>query len=258
MPDVQLDRPGRRPLRAFLAVPRGDGPWPGVVVVHEAFGLTEDTRDQAARLAAAGYLALAPDLFSDGGALRCLRSTFRALFSGQGQAYDDLELARRTLAERPDSTGRVGIVGFCMGGGFALMTAARGFDASAPNYGQLPKDPEEVLRGACPVVASYGARDPGLKGAAPRLERTLTELGVPHDVKEYPGVGHSFLNRHTTGLPLVDGPLHVLEKVTGLAYDGPSAEDAWRRILAFFAVHLGGDGATGPAGPPAQPGAGAS
>ena len=233
MPDVELDRPGRGPLRAHLAVPPvGSGPWPGVVVIHEAFGLTDDTRVQADRLAAAGYLGVAPDLFTDGGALRCLRSTFRALFSGTGQAYDDLETARRHLQARPDSTGRVGVIGFCMGGGFALMTAARGFDASAPNYGQLPKDPLAALRGACPVVASYGARDPGLRGAAGRLEQTLEELGVSHDVKEYPGVGHSFMNRHNAG------PFRVLEKVVGLAYDEPAAEDAWGRILRFFDVHL--------------------
>jgi len=235
MPDIEIDRPGRAPLRAHLAVPAvGEGPWPGVVVVHEAFGLTQDTREQAQRLAAAGYLALAPDLFSDGGALRCLRSTFAALSSGRGKAYDDLEAARRHLQERGDGTGRVGVLGFCMGGGFALMTATRGFDASAPNYGQLPKDLPAALRGACPVVASYGGRDPGLKGAAGRLDQALVELDVPHDVKEYPGVGHSFMNRHNTG------PFAPLEKLVGLGHDGPAAEDAWSRILRFFEEHLRG------------------
>ena len=66
------------------------------------------------------------------------------------------------------------MLGFCLGGGFALLGATRGFDAYAPNYGPLPKDAEEVLRGACPVVASFGRRDVGLRGAAARLESALT------------------------------------------------------------------------------------
>ncbi len=220
-------------LQAYLAVPAvGVGPWPGVVVLHEAFGLTDDTRQQADRLAAAGYLALAPDLFTAGGALRCLRSTFAALMSGTGRVYGDIEASRAFLGAHEQSTGKVGVIGFCMGGGFALMTAARGFDAAAPNYGTLPKDPAETLRGACPIVASYGGRDRGIKGAAAALEETLTEVGVVHDVKEYPDAGHSFLNRHNTG------PFTVLEKVAGMSYHQPSAEDAWGRILRFFDTHL--------------------
>lgn len=234
MPETTVPGSASAPeLHAYLAVPPvGAGPWPGVVVLHEAFGLNDDTRQQADRLAAAGYLALAPDLFTAGGRLRCLRSTFSALLSGEGRAYGDIEASRTLLASRADCTGRVGVLGFCMGGGFALMTAARGFDASAPSYGIVPKDAAEVLRGACPVVASYGRRDLGLPGAAGRLERALTQAGVEHDVKEYAGAGHSFMNRHNAG------PLSVLEKVVGLHYHQPSAEDAWRRILQFFALHL--------------------
>ena len=221
-------------LRAHLAVPPvGSGPWPGVVVLHELFGLTNDTRQQADRLAAAGYLALAPDLFSrGGGAVRCLRSTFASLASGTGPVYDDIEASRRFLTERADATGRVGVIGFCLGGGFALMTASRGFQASAPNYGPLPRDLQAVLRGACPVVASYGARDRGLRGAAAALQDALEGAGVTYDVKEYADAGHSFLNRHNAG------PFSVLEKVAGLNYHEPSAEDAWSRILRFFDTHL--------------------
>jgi carboxymethylenebutenolidase len=97
----------------------------------------------------------------------------------------------------------------------------------------LPRGADQVLAGACPVVGSYGARDPELRGAAAKLERALTAAGVPHDVKEYPGVGHSFMNRHNVG------PLAVLERVSGFGYDHDAAQDAWDRILRFFAEHLG-------------------
>jgi carboxymethylenebutenolidase len=233
VPDLTVPAGESAPeLRAHLAVPPATpGPWPGVVVLHELTGLNDDVREHAGRLAAAGYLAVAPDLFT-AGRLRCRQSTFRALAAGQGAAFDDLEAARRWLAGRSDCTGRIGVLGFCMGGGFALMAASRGFDVAAPHYGPLSGDAEQVLAGACPVVASYGARDRGLRGTAERLEQALTALGVEHDVKEYPEAGHSFLNRHNLG------PFTVLERVAGLGFHEPSAEDAWARILRFLDRHL--------------------
>src|SRR5579875_426489 len=217
---------------AYLAVPPvGGGPWPAVVVVHDAFGLTDVTREHADHLAAAGYLAVVPDLYTQGGMARCVRETFRSLSAGRGRPFDDIEAVRRWALARDDTTDRVGVIGFCTGGGFALATAATGFAASAPNYGMLPKD-RSVLDGACPVVASYGAQDRGLRGAAAELEALLAERGIPHDVKEYPDAGHSFMERFNTG------PFTPLVRVAGLGYHHPSAEDAWGRILRFFAEHL--------------------
>ena len=220
-------------VKAHLAVPPvGDGPWPGVIVLHEAIGLTDDIRQQAERLAAAGYLALAPDLYSPGGYWSCMRATFRALSAGRGKPFDDIEAARSWLGAREDCTGRIGVIGFCMGGGFALLTAARGFEASAPNYAHLPKDLDGALRGACPVVASYGGKDKTLRGTAAKLATALERAGVEHDVREYPDAGHSFLNRHDLG------PGGALLRVAGVGYHAPSAEDAWGRILRFFEAHL--------------------
>src|SRR5215203_3762400 len=220
-------------VKAHLAVPPvGAGPWPGVVVLHESFGLNDDIRQQADRLAAAGYLAVAPDLFSAGGAWRCIRSTFSALTAGHGKAFDDIEAARTWLAGHDDCTGRVGVIGFCMGGGFALLTASRGFAVSAPNYAHLPKDLDGVLAGACPVVASYGAKDRTLRGTAAQLDAALARAGVERDVHEYPDAGHSFLNRHDFG------PGGAILRVAGVGYHEPSAEDAWGRILRFFEAHL--------------------
>lgn len=232
------DRP-----HGHLAIPAGAGPWPGVVVVHEAFGLNGDIRRQADRLAAAGYLAFAPDLYADGPRLRCVLRAFRELSAGRGRAFDAIEEVRRTLAARDDCTGRVGVIGFCMGGGFALLAAARyDFDVAAVNYGDLPRDPERVLAGACPIVASYGERDFILRGKAGRLDRALTAAGVPHDVEEYRDVGHSFLSDYRTGPALT-----ALRRVVGLHHDPSVAADAWHRILAFFAEYLRG-AQTAPAG----------
>lgn len=235
----ETDVPGVHPeLTAFCARPSEPGPWPGVVLVHEAFGLNDITRRQVVHLAGLGYAVVAPDLFAAGGPVRCLRSTFRDLTAGRGHAFQDIEAARVRLLADPECTGRVGILGFCMGGGFALALAPHGYAASAPCYGALPKTPE-ALRGACPVVASYGAADRGLPGAAAKLERALTAYGVPHDVKEYPGAGHSFMNDESP-LPAVFDPLL---KVGGVSPDPVAAADAWARIDAFFGVHLASDAA---------------
>ena len=228
-------------LAGRLAVPAGDGPWPGLLVIMEIFGLDDVLDRHLQRLAGAGYLALAPDLYSDGGTRRCLVPTMRAMTSGQGRAYADLEAARQWLVASPDCTGRVGSIGFCMGGGFALMTADRGYAATSVNYGRLPgngkypdDDLDAALAGACPVVASYPGRDPSLRGAADRLERALTRQGVPHDVKEYPRAGHAFLNDAMNG----PRPLRPLFRVMGIGPEPASAADAWRRIEAFLDEHL--------------------
>ncbi len=162
-----------------------------------------------------------PDLYRGQGKRRCLVATFKALFAGEGRPLDDIDAARAELAARDDCTGRVGVIGFCMGGGFALLAASRGFDAAAPNYGQLPKDLDGALKGACPMVASFGQRDPELRGAAAKLEAALERAGVVHDVKEYPGAGHAFMGR------VNGGPLNPVLRVAGLGYHQPSAEDAW-------------------------------
>lgn len=236
MPDIELGSVdgGSVNLRAYEASPSGPGPWPGVVAIHEIFGLNDQLRRQADRLADAGFLTLGPDLFSDGGARRCVVSTFRALLSRSGKPMADIEAARQHLLTDQNCTGKVGIIGFCMGGGFALVAANTGFDAAAPNYGVLPREPKEALAGTCPVVASYGRKDATLRGAANKLKGTLDELGVPNDVKEYPTAGHSFLNDQYFGPDIT----HSVQRIMHLGPDPVAAPDAWARIESFFDEHL--------------------
>jgi carboxymethylenebutenolidase len=202
--------------------------------VHEAFGINDEMRKHVARLADMGYVVLMPNLFAEGGARRCLMATFRSLKSGTGRAFADIEAARLTLEARPDTIGGTGIIGFCMGGGFALMSAVGEFDAVSANYGMLPDDLAAALEGACPVIGSYGGSDSSLKGATAKLEAALTRHNVVHDLKEYPTAGHAFLNELPSG-PRIMRPIM---KVSGMGPNPEAAADAWKRIESFFGEHL--------------------
>jgi carboxymethylenebutenolidase len=206
-----------------------------VVVIHEALGLTDSIKRLTGRLAAAGYLAFAPDLYGGKSFVRCIRAAFQQLKVGSGPAFTVLESAREWLGAREDCTGQTGVIGFCMGGGFALLCAPRdGFAVASVNYGDVPQDAERALAGACPVVASYGARD--LMGLKPpeRLEKALTALQLPHDIKVYPGAGHHFMTepKHPALAPLAN--------FARMGYNEAAAEDSWHRIFAFFAENLRG------------------
>jgi carboxymethylenebutenolidase len=227
---------GGEELTAVLALPEsGSGPWPGVVVVHEGLGLTDDIRRIAARFADNGYAAVIPDLFEGQGPKPiCIMRTFRAYREGGGRALAAIRAAHAWLAARDDvDPGRVGAAGFCMGGGFVLLLGRDpGIGAAAVFYGDVPKRAER-LEGVCPVVASYGGRDKLFGANGPILTAHLRQLGVVHDVETYPDAGHSFMSWYggLTGLLGPMTPLHA-------KYHEPSAEAAWSRVLAFFSEHL--------------------
>ena len=224
-------------LRAEFFAPVGKGPHPGVVVLHESFGLNDDMRRVARRFADAGYAALTPDLYSHGSRIVCLSRVMVDMLRGSlAREIADIRAARDALAARPEvDPGRIAVAGFCQGGGFALIAGTQAdFSAAAVNYGEVPAD-RSRLDGVCPVVASYGGKDRVVgRKMAVRLERHLDALGVPHDVKTYDKAGHSFFSQ-------VDGWQGWLARVPtpmAVGYDEEAARDGWERMLSFFDAHV--------------------
>lgn len=230
-------------MPTYVSRPAGEGPWPGVVVIHDFAGMSHDLRNQADWLAGEGFLAVAPDLFAGRGKVSCMISVMRQERSRQGPVFDTIEGVRTWLTARPDCTGSAGVIGYCMGGGLALLLAPNpGYSAASVNYGAAPKYAYSsgFLSRSCPIVGSYGGRDSTLRGAAARLEQALTEGGIEHDIKEYPAAGHGFLNDHDGTDEKTPALFAVFARlVPGMGgYHEESARDARQRIIAFFRDHL--------------------
>jgi carboxymethylenebutenolidase len=222
-------------MPAYLSQPLGAGPWPCVVVIHDAAGVTRDLHSQTDWLASEGFLALAPDLFYWGRRWRCLFAAIR----DPAHPLPDLDATRAWLAAQDDCTGKTGVIGFCMGGVLALMLVAdHDFSVASVNYGGLTRDSERALPRACPVVASYGARDrwPWVRKVPYILEPALIAAAIDHDIKVYADAGHGFLNDHDPDdLSRLD---KVIAKLASAGYHEPSTRDARARLIAFFRAHL--------------------
>ncbi len=229
---TEIDAPrGRLPV--WFETPAGEGPWPAVVVIHDARGRLPDLEVQARWLAEAGFAVAIPDLFHGPVRLACVVQTLVAMVSQTGRTFADIAAVRTWLLAQPGVGARVGVLGFCMGGGFAILLSRpeHGFDASSVNYGIVPPNVRAVVEGGCPMIASYGEKDWMIPGQGRRLEAALKDAGVPHRRDTYPA-GHSFLNTHTD-------PTARLMALTGLGFHGPSADTARPRIVAFLHEHLG-------------------
>lgn len=235
----RIDVPSGR-MTAALAAPRDEGRRPALIVIHEIAGLNHHVRTKAQRLADMGYVALAPDLYSTRGPRPiCVVRTMFGLQGGKGPVFKDLDVLRTWLSRRPEvDSSRIGVVGFCLGGGIALLFAARAeLGAAAVFYGSVPKN-ADAIEDVCPVLGSFGGRDKVFGKGGQRLESHLTALQKPHDVKTYPDAGHSFMTDRGQGGLLNKlnawGPMKV-------GYNAEAAEDSWQRIETFFAEHLGAE-----------------
>ncbi len=204
-------------------VPAGEGPFPGIVIIHEIFGLTENIKDIAQRFADVGYVALAVDLFTGRNRTVCM---FR--FMGQmlltplnNTSVHALKEALTFLAQQPGvDAEKLGAIGFCIGGGFAIAWACTDnrLKAIAPYYGSNPRPLEAVSR-LCPVVGSYPDKD-FTTAQGQKLDVELDRYNVAHDIKIYPGAKHSFFNDK------------------GRNYNEAAAKDSWQRVMAFFHEHI--------------------
>ena len=211
------------PGGGFLALPDGDGPNPGVVVIHEAYGLNDNIKEIAQRFAGEGYSALAVDLFGNRNRAICMARFMAGMLRGNVDRFgvSDLKAALSYLVSLHEvDPDRVGAIGFCMGGSFAITWACTDdrLKAIAPFYGVNPR-PLEAVKRICPVVGSYPEKD-FTASAGRKLDAELTTRKIAHDIKVYPGTQHSFFND------------------TRRTFNRAAADDSWARVLKFFDAQL--------------------
>lgn len=222
--EISLNIDGR-PTRAYLTLPDSDGPWPGVVVIQEWWGLNDNIRDIADRCAGAGFAALAPDLYFGEEAAEPDDARKLAMALEWDQALGIIQTAVDTLITHDQvAPNSIGVTGFCMGGGLAWHSAAkvRGVGGVVPYYGGGPEMSDaEVASIRVPVLAIFGELD---KGVSPEVARRradqMDRAGVSHETIVYPDAQHAFFNDSRP------------------AYNPEAAADAWNRTTAFFGTHL--------------------
>jgi carboxymethylenebutenolidase len=215
---------GAQSRDAYYARPEGAGAFPGVVVIHEAYGLNDNIRDVTRRFAAAGYAALAVDLFAGRNRVVCMARFIGQMLSGstENSSIAELKAALDWLGARSEvDASRLGAIGFCMGGTFAIAWACSDhrLQVIAPFYARNPR-PLEATRRLCPVVGSYPDKDFTTESGR-KLDAELTAANVTHDIKIYPNTKHSFFNDQ------------------GANHDPAASADAWARIMAYFGERLG-------------------
>jgi len=224
-----LDYPspqGSDKMRGYLARPaKAAGKLPGVLVIHENRGLNPYIEDVARRLAVEGYVAFAPDALTPVGGYPGDEDKARELFAKQDgkKRIEDLVAGAGVLKARSESSGRIGSVGFCFGGGICNLLAVRLPDlaASVPFYGvQVPAT--DVPKIKAPLLIHYAENDERINAGWPGYETALKANGVKYQAHFYPGTQHGFHNDTTP------------------RYDEAAAKLAWSRTLDFFKQHLKG------------------
>jgi carboxymethylenebutenolidase len=216
------------PVFAYLARPMKAGKYPGIVLIHENRGLDDHIRDVARRFTKEGYVTLTPDFLSRHG------GTMKANPKGTGlpnirelapreAIVEDTQAGISYLRILPDvRRDRIGVIGFCWGGGMAFVTATqlRDLKAAVVYYGPSP-DPVDLVKNIqAPVMAHYGEKDAGINKGIPDTEAAMKKYNKTYDYKIYSGAQHAFNN---------DGDKR---------YDAQASKEAWERTLAFLKKNL--------------------
>jgi carboxymethylenebutenolidase len=215
-------REGKSKLSGYISLPKGAGTHPGIVVVHEWWGLNDWVKQQTDSLAAHGYVALAPDLYN--GKVAYDEETAHQLMSGliEEEAIETLRAAADFLRSRDDvRANAIGVIGWCLGGRYAIRLAAAdpGIRAAVIYYGAPITDPAAIRGIQAALLGNFGAEDKGPSSEQVRqFEAALRKAGKKVDFKIYPDAGHAFAN----------------ENNPWGGYRPAAAKDAWKRTLAFL------------------------
>jgi carboxymethylenebutenolidase len=208
----------------YLVQPEGAGTYPGVVVIQEWWGLNPHIKEVAERFAAEGFVALAPDLYYGEVAAEPDEARKLAMALDRGRAVGECSAAAKYLSGLSNvAPKKIGTVGFCMGGGLSLSTAAHNgvIGAAVAFYGR-PLEADDTAKVGAPVLGLYGEEDQGIPVSLVRdFEEELAENNIPHEIHIYPGAGHAFFN-----------------ETRPQAYHPEAAADAWERTLGWFRKHL--------------------
>jgi carboxymethylenebutenolidase len=224
-------------INGYFSRPVAAGRYPGVVVIMEAFGLVDHTKDVARRFAEQGYLALAPDMYTREGSPdpSNMDQVIKTMFSvPDAQAVADLEGALTYLKRLPDSNGKAGAIGFCSGGRYTLILAckSRNVDAAIDSAGgfiiqdqhtpERPVSPIDMIPTlSCPLLALFGEEDPNPSPAhAARLQEELDKHGKTYEFRMYRNAGHAFFADYRP------------------SYRPAAAQDMWHRVLVFYEQYL--------------------
>jgi carboxymethylenebutenolidase len=216
---------GDETVSGILYTPVGKGPFPALIVIHEYWGLNDWVKQQAAKLAEQGYVALAIDLYR--GKVADNPDMAHELMRGvpEDRAIRDLRAAFDFLESQPNvKKDRIGSIGWCMGGGYALDVALvePHLAATVINYGHLATDPAELKKINAPILGLFGGQDRGITpDDVKKFQQAMEQLGKKIEVKIYPDAGHAFENPDNKA-----------------GYRTEDAADAWRRTVDFLAATL--------------------
>lgn len=223
--EVVYGKVGDKKLHGVLSVPVGaTADAPAIIVVHEWWGLNNNVKTMANRLAKQGYVTLAVDMY-DGKVAEspsAARAHMEAVFADQGGAQENIRQAHAFLAARGAT--KFGSIGWCFGGGWSLQSAillGDAMNASVIYYGHLEPDEAQIRKVKAPLLGLFGAEDGGIPVDGVRaFQKTAVAAGVSMDVHIYEGAGHAFANP------------------SGKNYQEEAARDAWDKTLTFFDAHL--------------------